>query len=276
MCQLGLPTHITTSARSRSLTLTHLLIYNTHSLIPFLLCSSPFHSDLNFGAGRRNPAMQSLRSRIGSTLRRASGTFGTESDEERPPSPGGSSIKSTPSKRRRKISIFKSDGKRTAGGPAHQNTSDTPDAPVATVDTPAHTEALPAAAGDDSASTSTSLPKPLKVSYADTPAPDVEHPVSQPHQASEGIISPALTTEPTGEEQTDGAATTTAIPQTQTSTELNSANAALSSSVDMNASAFEVIPSMSEPEPAQSENDRVQGSVAVVQFAAAQGAPVAA
>jgi hypothetical protein len=69
----------------------------------------------------------------------------------------------------------------------------------------------------------------------------------------------------TGEEQTDGAATQigseTAIPQNQPYTELKTADIALSSGVDMNASAFEIVPSMREPQPVQGENDGVQKSV---------------
>lgn len=213
--------------------------------------------------------MQSLRSRVGSVLRRASGTFGTESDEERPPSPGGSSIKSTPSKKNRRK---RQDGKQAPGGPTRQNTSDTP---AGTVDSPSHAGSVPA--GDDS----TTLPKP---SATDAPAPNeakeahVEHPEPQLHQASVEGASPALTAEQqeaiqfsvpqsqlTGEEQTDGAATQIgpelAIPQNQPSTELMTADIALSSSVDMNASAFEVIPSMRGPQPVQGENGDAQESV---------------
>jgi len=195
---------------------------------------------------------------MGSALRRASGTFGTESDEERPPSPGGSSIKSNPSKRKRRISIFKPDGKRTTGGPTRQNTTDPL---VGTVDGVSHEGSLPV--GDDS--TTTTLPKPLEVSFADSPAPKevhVEFLDSQPHQTSVEGASPALTTEQ--EEvmqfsvpQSEGAATQigseTTIPQTQTATELKTADTALSSSIDMSASAFTIVSAMPEPEPAQGE-----------------------
>src|SRR5258706_3895531 len=94
----------------------HRLIISTRQLhFPLLL--SPQSSPPPIGASRRNPAMQSPRSRVNSAIRRASGTFGTESHEERPPSPGGSSIKSNPSKRKRRISILRPDGKRPPGGP---------------------------------------------------------------------------------------------------------------------------------------------------------------
>lgn len=213
-------------------------------------------------------------------LRRASGTFGTESDEERPPSPGGSSIKSNPSKSKRKrtLSIFRSDGKRAPGGPTRQNTSNTSDPPAGTVDSPSHAGSVPA--GDDS----TTLPKPSAGSSTDAPAPKeakeahLEHLDPQLHQTSVEGVSPALTAEQqeairfsvpqsqlTGEEQTDGAATQiepeSAIPQDQPSTELETADIALSSSVDMNASAFEVIPSMREPQSVQGENEGAQESV---------------
>jgi hypothetical protein len=198
--------------------------------------------------------MQSLRSRVGFALRRASGTFGTESDEERPPSPAESSIKSTPSKRRRKISIFRPDGKR------RQNTSDSP---AGTVDSHSHAESLPV--GDDN----TTLPKPTDAKEA--------HVEPQPHQISLEATSPVLTTEqeeamqflvsqsrPAGEEQTEQTeqATTqigseTAIPQSQASTTLKTVDTALSSGVDLNASAFEIIPAML----AAQENDGVQKSM---------------
>lgn len=183
--------------------------------------------------------MQSLRSRMGSALRRASGTFGTESDEERPPSPGGSSIKSTPSKRKRKISIFKPDGKRTLGDSNRQNTTDSL---VGTVDSSTH-----APVGDDNASTT--LAKPLEVSFADLPAPN---------KAKEAKEADA-------EEQTEVIATQigseAAVSQTQAAAEPKVADTTLSNSVDMNASAFEIIPSLPEPEPAQGENDGVQKSM---------------
>ena len=209
--------------------------------------------------------MHSLRSRVGSAIRRASGTFGTESDEEpRPPSPGGSSIKSNPSKRKRRISIFRPDGKRAP----RQNTSDSP---AGTVDGSAHAASVPA--GDDS----TTLPQPPAVSLTDPPVHETKgaHAVEplepQTHQASVEGASPVLTTEQqeamqflvpqsqlTGEEQTGSE---TAISPNQPYTELKTADIALSSSVDMNASAFEVIPSMSEPQPVQGENDGVEKSM---------------
>jgi hypothetical protein len=225
--------------------------------------------------------IQSLRSRVGSVFRRPSGTFSTESDEERPPSPGGSSIKSNPSKRKRRLSIFRPDGKRAPGGPTRPNTSGSSQ-PVGTVDSPSHTGEPPV--GEDG----TILPKQLEASSTDTPAADdarevhVEPLVSRPHQTPvEGYFTaaPALTTEqeevlqfsaprpqPTGEgegeKQTEGAATQigsdTATPQTQASTELKTADIALSSSV---ASAFEIIHSLPEPEPAKDENDSLQKSV---------------
>jgi len=205
--------------------------------------------------------MQSLRNRMGTVLKKASGTLSTESDEERPPSPGGSSIKSTPSKRKRKISIFRPDRKRT------QNTSDSPSG---IVDSSSHAGSLPV--GDDS----TTLPKPLGVSFTEFGAKEAHvDPIDpQPHQALVQEASPALTNEqedamqfsvPQGEGQTEGVVTQigseTTKPQNQTSTELKTAYTALSSSVDMNASAFEIIPSIPEPQPAQGENGGVQGSV---------------
>ena len=49
-----------------------------------------------------------------------------------------------------------------------------------------------------------------------------------------------------------------AVAQTQTAPESKTVDTTLSSSVDTNASAFEIIPSMLEPELAQGENDSVQ------------------
>ena len=205
--------------------------------------------------------MQSLRSRVNSAIRRASGTFGTESDEERPPSPGGSSIKSTPSKRKRRISIFRPDGKRPPGGPTPQNT----DPPAGTVDSLSHTGSVPA--GDDSIT----LPKSSEVSSTGVAARSeakeahVAFLDPQSHQTLVEGSSPALTTEHEKATQfsvpqsTEGAASQigaeTAIPQNQISTELKIADIASSSGVDMNASAFEIIPSM------QGENEGVQKSM---------------
>ena len=207
--------------------------------------------------------MQSLRSRVGSAIRRASGTFGTESDEERPPSPGGSSIKSNPSKRKRRISIFRPDGKRAPGGPTRQDTSDSP---AGTVDTSSHTGSVPA--GDDSTT------KPPEVSSTDVAAASgakearVEFVDPLPHQTLVEGTSPALTAEATEfsvSQSTEGAATQigaeTVIPRNQTSTELKIMDISSSGGVDMNASAFEIIPSMHGPQPAQGENDGVSKSM---------------
>jgi len=64
--------------------------------------------------------MQSLRHRLGSAFRSTFRTSGIESVEERPPSPGVSTIKSNRSKKSRNkrswTSIFKPNGKRTRSG----------------------------------------------------------------------------------------------------------------------------------------------------------------
>ncbi len=196
---------------------------------------------------------------MNSAIRRASGTFGTESDEERPPSPGGSSIKSNPSKRKRRISIFRPDGKRPPGGPTPQNT----DSPGGTVDSLSHTGSVPA--GDDS----TTLPKSSEVSSTGVAARSegkeahVAFLDPQSHQILVEGSSPTLTTEHEEATQfsvpqstTEGEiGAETAIPQNQTSTEFKVADIASSSGVDMNASAFEIIPSM------QGENEGVQKSM---------------
>jgi len=76
-------------------------------------------------------------------------------------------------------------------------------------------------------------------------------------EQEEAMQFSVLQSQPTGEEQTEVAATQigseAAISQTETATELKSG--------DMTASAFEIIPSMPEPEPAQGENDGVQKSM---------------
>ena len=53
----------------------------------------------------------------------------------------------------------------------------------------------------------------------------------------------------------------TVIPQSQTSTELKIVDMASSGGIDMNASAFEIIPSMHGSQPAQGENDGVSKSM---------------
>jgi hypothetical protein len=203
---------------------------------------------------------------MGSVLRRASGTFSAESDDERPPSPG-SSIKSNPSKRKRRISfapasahrIFKSDGKPSPG-PTPRNTSDSA---VGTVDVDSPSQAGSPPVGEDSATADASAPSEAKD--------------SQPHQTPvEGYItsSPILTTEqeevmqfsmpqshPTGDgqERTEGTAaqigSETATPQAPT--ELEAEDTALSSSVVvvMTGSSFDSAP---EPEPAKDEGDNGQ------------------
>ena len=110
-----------------------------------------FH--FHFGISRRTPSMRSIRSRMSalSALR----TSPLESDPERPPSPGGSSITTNRSKKN-PFSFLRPKAKRASGVLTRQHSFDSPAGIAGAADSSSHPWSLPV--GDDS--TSTTLPQP--------------------------------------------------------------------------------------------------------------------
>ena len=191
--------------------------------------------------------MPSLFSRLRPTSRNTSGTSSIESKKEPSPSPRGSSTKSNRSKKKW-FSLFKRNGKRTPGGLTRQKTLDSFIGVTGTVDSSSHAGSLPV--GDDS---TTTLPKPLEVSFTDAPAPN------ETKGGYTESLDPQCYQISVQEEQTEGVAmqigSETAIPQNQRSTSVEVADTALR---DISASVLESIPTTYEPQPAQDESDGVQ------------------